>query len=91
MAKLNQILELLFYLIWIPLGLLLVAGAIFIILANPLAKLEGAFPAGGYGQGGPPPGMSHGSEDLGDESGQGFDRQGEFGGPGPAGEFGQPR
>lgn len=59
--KLNQILSTIFYLIWIPLGIFLIAGIIFLVVANPLGQLGqllqgggpgGGFPGGGPGQGG---------------------------------------
>lgn len=39
MDKLRQTLAVIFYLIWIPLGLLLIAGIIFLAVANPLAGI----------------------------------------------------
>lgn len=39
MEKLIQVLATIFYLVWIPLGLLLLAGIVFLIVANPLAGI----------------------------------------------------
>ena len=47
MEKLRQTLAVIFYLIWIPLGLLLIAGIIFLIVANPLAGLMSGGPSAG--------------------------------------------
>lgn len=41
MDSLNKILSIIFYLIWIPLGLVLLAGIIFVIVANPLGQIMG--------------------------------------------------
>lgn len=43
-----------FYLIWIPLGILLIAGIIFLIVANPIGNLLENLPFGG------PPGVDQG-------------------------------
>ena len=55
MEKLNQVLSLIFYLIWIPLGILLIAGVVFLIVANPLAGIQQALGSlqGGFGQSAP--------------------------------------
>ncbi len=58
MDRLIKFLQVIYYFIWIPLGLLLIAGIVFLIVANPLAKLGefggpgGGFPGGAPGQGG---------------------------------------
>lgn len=61
MDNLQKILSVIFYLIWILLGLLLFAGIIFIIVANPIGSLLESSPFGagggpGGGQFGPPEG-----------------------------------
>jgi len=42
MEKFRDVLAIIFFLIWIPVGLLL-AGIIFLILANPLAQMQELF------------------------------------------------
>jgi len=49
----KSVLQVIYYLIWIPVGILLLAGVIFLIVANPLEKL-GQFGPGGDAFGGPP-------------------------------------
>lgn len=49
----KSVLQIIFYLIWTPLGLFLFALIIFLIVANPLERLGQGGP-GGFGQGGPP-------------------------------------
>lgn len=58
MEKLNQVLSIIFYLIWIPLGILLIAGIVFLIVANPIGSLLESLPPGAAGGGGfaPPSG-----------------------------------
>ena len=58
MEKLRQTLSVIFYLIWIPLGLLLIAGAIFMIVARPFTgMMEGMQMMSQFG---PPPGAESG-------------------------------
>lgn len=54
MEKLNRVLATIYYLIWIPVGLLVMAGMIFLIVANPVGRfLESMqFGPGGGGPGG---------------------------------------
>jgi len=47
----KSVLQLIFYLIWIPLGFLLFAVIVFLIISNPLSKLS---PGGFGGPGGSP-------------------------------------
>lgn len=47
MDKLRQTLEVIFYLIWIPLGILLLAGIIYLIAANPFAGMMELMSGGG--------------------------------------------
>lgn len=65
MQNFKSVLQLIYYLIWIPLGILLIAGIIFLIVANPIGSLleslpfggppgGGGFGPGGGGQFGPP-------------------------------------
>ena len=51
MQGFKNVLQLIFYLIWIPLGFLLFAVIIFLIINNPLSKLS---PGGFGGSGGSP-------------------------------------
>jgi len=46
MEKFRHILAVIFYLIWIPLGVLLLAGIIFMIMANPFAGMMGMMSGG---------------------------------------------
>jgi len=64
--KLRQILAVIFYLIWIPLGLLLIAGIIFLVVANPLAGLMSGGPSAGSGfeQSGTPGGGFQPTEEM---------------------------
>ena len=78
MEKLRQTLAVIFYLIWIPLGLLLVAGAIFMIVANPFAGMMEMMSAGPPGGFGPP---SFGEEDGGFPSEEMMKQFMEEGGP----------
>ena len=68
----KSVLQIIYYLIWVPLGLLLIAGILFMIVANPLAKL-GQF-------GGPPGGFGGPAMDQGEPSERAGSNQGEFGG-----------
>lgn len=49
MEKLGDVLAIIFFLIWIPLGLLLIGGAIMIIIMNPLEMMQEAF-SGSFGE-----------------------------------------
>lgn len=69
-----KLLQTIYYLIWIPLGILLIAGIIFMIIANPFAKL-GEF---GPSSGGFSPSMNQGQQESPFGSGP---NQGEFGSP----------
>lgn len=60
MEKVIQVLSLIFYFIWIPLGLVLLAAVLYMMMANPFGRMMGAGPGGGpygppggYGQGPP--------------------------------------
>lgn len=53
MNNLREILTVVFYLIWIPLGILILAGIVFLITANPLGGLLELFQAGGASGGSP--------------------------------------
>ena len=53
MNGLRQILAVIFYLIWIPLGILILAVIVFLITANPLGGLLELLQAGGAGGGSP--------------------------------------
>lgn len=52
MDKFIQVLQIIYYLVFIPLGIILIAGIIFLVVANPLGKL-GQFGPGGDPFGGP--------------------------------------
>lgn len=57
MDKLIKVLQIIYYIIWIPLGLLLVAFIIYMMVANPLGRIMGGGMGGpGGGFGGPPGG-----------------------------------
>lgn len=78
MEKVNQVLAFVFYLVWIPLGLVLIAFIIYLIVANPLGMMTQGFGGPGGGGYGGPPSFNDGGGD--------FDqRDGDFGqrGPGP--------
>ena len=68
MQGFKNVLQLIFYLIWIPLGFLLFVIIIFLIISNPLSKLSpGGFGGSGGSQSsfGPPSGDSgFPSEDM---------------------------
>ncbi len=49
MEKINQVLSFIFYLIWIPLGLVLLAAVLYMLMANPFGRMMGSFPGGGPG------------------------------------------
>lgn len=58
MEKFIQVLSVIFYLIWIPLGLVLLAAILFMMMANPFGRMMGSAPGGspfgppgGFGQG----------------------------------------
>ncbi len=83
MDNLNKILATIFYLIWIPLGILLIAGIVFLIVANPIGSFLENLPfggpsgSGGFGQ---PGGGFPSPEEI-----QQFQQQG-----GPPSGFGPP-
>lgn len=93
MEKLNQILSTIFYLIWIPLGIFLIAGIIFLIVANPIGSLLQSLPSGVPAGGGfaPPGGGLPSQEQI-----QQFQQQGPVpggtgqSGPSGKGQFGPP-
>jgi hypothetical protein len=74
LEKLNQVLQAIFYLVWIFVGFVLVAGSVFLIAANPLKQIEKL--------------MSNqsGSQQLPSQGAGSFGQQG----GGQQGEFGQP-
>ncbi len=88
MDRLIKFLQVIYYLIWIPVGILLLAGIIFLIVANPLSGLTEALKGLGGAGGGfpsiPPAGGSGGfpSEEM-------MKQFMERGGP-PGGQFGPP-
>lgn len=95
MDKLIKALQLIHYLIWIPLGILLLAVIVFLLVANPFAGVMDVL--GGAG-GGLPAGLS--GDSFGPPGGQGFpseemirqflEQQGSPEGAPPAGGFTPP-
>lgn len=57
MQGFKNVLQLLFYLIWIPLGILLFVLVIFLLFNNPFTKMQGGFGSPPAGYGGNPGGM----------------------------------
>lgn len=53
MEKVRDVLAIIFFLIWIPLGLFLVGGAIVIIVMNPLTMVQDMFSNSFKAMGGP--------------------------------------
>ncbi|MAG60067.1 hypothetical protein CMO96_04740 [Candidatus Woesebacteria bacterium] len=65
MNTLKNLLAIIFFLIWIPIGVLLLAGIIFLITANPLAgMMEGMQMMGGMGGDIPSGGQDFPSEEM---------------------------
>jgi len=54
--KLNQTLSAIFYLIWIPLGLLILAGIVFLAVVNPFAGIMQMMGGGSSAESGTDPG-----------------------------------